>query len=123
MAVDNYKKWAYGAYYPGMVHLGSIWRIQGYTVLEASHRREALEVALNYSPASIDLLLTDMVMPHMGGRELVSHFTDVYHQTRVMYISGYAEDDESVGGSQDRLSLQKPFTPAELLLKVREALS
>jgi CheY-like chemotaxis protein len=85
--------------------------------------REALEVALNYSPASIDLLLTDMVMPHMGGRELVSHFTDVYHQTRVMYISGYAEDDESVGGSQDRLSLQKPFTPAELLLKVREALS
>jgi hypothetical protein len=39
MAVDNYKKWEYGAYYPGMVHLGSIWRIQAktqYSLLESS---------------------------------------------------------------------------------------
>jgi CheY-like chemotaxis protein len=94
-------------------------------VLEGSDGREALEIALNHSPEQIDLLLTDMVMPEMDGRELVAHFRDIFPQSRVMYISGYPGDDESFEDSQDQATyaLHKPFTPAELLLKVREALS
>ncbi|MDP6451992.1 MAG: PAS domain S-box protein [SAR202 cluster bacterium] len=103
----------------------TILRSQGYTVLEGSDGREALEIALNHSPEQIDLLLTDMVMPEMDGRELVAHFRDIFPQSRVMYISGYPGDDESFEDSQDQATyaLHKPFTPAELLLKVREALS
>jgi two-component system cell cycle sensor histidine kinase/response regulator CckA len=92
----------------------------GYQVLEASGADEALEVARAHSSA-IDLLLTDVVMPGRGGVELVARVRAARPQVRVLYISGYTD----MGIVRDGLLadnapfLQKPFTPEDLLRKVR----
>ena len=72
----------------------------------------------------IDLLLTDLVMPLMGGKELAEQFKLEHPETKVLYFSGYA-DDTSLGqvGPGERIPfLQKPFTPASLAQMVRHAL-
>src|SRR5205814_802533 len=64
----------------------------GYTVLEARHGRDALLLAERYEQP-IHLLVTDVVMPEMGGRELVEALAAVYPDLRVLYISGYTNDE------------------------------
>lgn len=95
----------------------------GYTVLEAGHGMEALQVSEQHE-GSIDLLVTDIVMPQMGGRELVQHLTPLRPEMKVLYISGYTDNafaqNNSVGS--DVAFLQKPFTPDVLIRKVREVL-
>ncbi|MDB4874577.1 MAG: hybrid sensor histidine kinase/response regulator [Gemmatimonadetes bacterium] len=96
---------------------------QGYTVLEASNGREGIGVAESYA-GQIDLLVTDMVMPELGGAELFRALHPVRPAMRVLYMSGYTEDDIIRRGMFDpgTASLRKPFTPVELAREVRRVL-
>ncbi len=95
----------------------------GYQVLEASHGEDALEVTRRH-PGPIDLLLTDVVMPLMSGRELASRLVALRPATPVLFMSGYDEEavaDRGLADSSFQL-LHKPFTPDGLARKVRETL-
>jgi two-component system, cell cycle sensor histidine kinase and response regulator CckA len=90
----------------------------GYKVLTANTGQKALEIA-SKPDVQIDLLLTDLVMPSMSGRELVERFQQVSPSTRIICTSGYAMP----ASRQDADAfLQKPFTSQELLLKVKQSL-
>ncbi len=95
----------------------------GYRVLEASNGAEALRIGqAHHGP--IHLLLTDVVMPQMGGRELADRLTALRRETRVLYVSGYTDDAILHQGiSQTGVAfLEKPFTAGGLAQKVREVL-
>ncbi|HVO82135.1 MAG TPA: ATP-binding protein [Terriglobales bacterium] len=98
-------------------------RRQGYTVLEASEGASAIQVANTY-PGPIHLLLTDVIMPGMNGRELAQRITSERSETRVLYMSGYTENAIGHNGTLDEgiTLLQKPFTLPALKAKVREVL-
>ena len=95
----------------------------GYSVLTAENGKQALTVAANYSE-NIDLVITDVVMPQMGGRELVERLTPLRPNLRAVYMSGYTDDAIVRHGlMDDRLEfIQKPFTADALARKVRTAL-
>ncbi len=95
----------------------------GYTVLAAGRGDQALHVASRHT-GPIQLLVTDVVMPGMSGRELAKRLSSLRPATKVLYLSGYT-DDAIVrhGVLEPGVSfLQKPFTPAALARKVREVL-
>jgi signal transduction histidine kinase/ActR/RegA family two-component response regulator len=96
----------------------------GYTVLTASHGTEALEV-LRTSAAPIDLLLTDIIMPGMNGRELADRVRQLQPDIRVLYMSGYSDDAILRHGVEAATMqfLAKPFSMKALSAKVREALA
>ena len=95
----------------------------GYTVLTARHGRDALLLAGGRS-AGIDLLVTDVVMPEMSGRELVETLRDRQPGLRVLYISGYTDDEVVQRGitSREVSFLRKPFASEELVRRVRGVL-
>jgi CheY-like chemotaxis protein len=97
----------------------SILEKNGYTVLEAHHGSEALRVALQH-PGPIDLLLTDMVMPLMGGKLLAEKMIGLRPGIKVLYMSGYSENIISLQGMGEGSPnyIRKPFTPLGLLRKV-----
>jgi CheY-like chemotaxis protein len=97
---------------------------QGYTVITAANGAEAITAANSYQGV-IDLLLTDVVMPQMLGKEAAEKIRETRPDIRVLYMSGYAQP---VLASQGRLDpdvtlLDKPFTERELLDKVSALLS
>jgi PAS domain S-box-containing protein len=96
---------------------------QGYSVLAASHPDEALQYSAQYD-GPIHLLVTDVVMPEMGGRELASRLTASRPETKVLYVSGYTDDAIMRHGilDEDLAFLQKPFTLTTLSSKVRDVL-
>jgi two-component system cell cycle sensor histidine kinase/response regulator CckA len=95
----------------------------GYRVLEAGGADEALQVVGN-QPDPIDLLVTDVVMPGRNGIELADRLRTTHSELPVLYISGYTDMAIVRDGllSQDVAFLQKPFTPDDLLRKVRQVL-
>ncbi len=95
----------------------------GYTVLEAAHGKEALEV-VRACAQPIDLLLTDVIMPEMGGRILAEQFTTLYPEAKVLFISGYLDDAVVHQGvlEAEVNFIQKPFAMAHLLRKIRAVL-
>jgi PAS domain S-box-containing protein len=99
-------------------------RAKGYTVIEAANGQEALRVADQRQANSIKLLLTDVIMPEMGGKELAQHFRAVHPNTKVLFCSGYTQEAIDRGGELEpgTAFLQKPFTPVLLASKVREVL-
>jgi CheY-like chemotaxis protein len=96
---------------------------QGYTVLEAGDGAEALQVAQRHT-GPLHLVLTDVVMPGMGGRELAERLAPLRPELKLVYMSGYTGDAVVHRGLlKDGLPfLAKPFTPEDLALKVRSAL-
>jgi signal transduction histidine kinase len=90
----------------------------GYRVLTAEGGQKALAV-LSSDNTKVDLVVTDMVMPGMGGRELVERIRQIAPGTRILCTSGYAQPADKQTGA---MYLQKPFTSAELLAKVKRAL-
>jgi signal transduction histidine kinase/ActR/RegA family two-component response regulator len=98
-------------------------RSAGYRVLEATNGRDGVQVARRERDA-IDLIVTDVVMPEMGGKEMVELARTFMPHVAVLFVSGYtagtfpqSNDDPSAS-----MFLQKPFTPQELLAMVREVL-
>jgi CheY-like chemotaxis protein len=98
-------------------------RLKGYRVLEASDGREALLAAQQHR-TTIDLVITDVVMPRMTGRELAERLTSLNPQIRVLFMSGYPGSLVDQHGLLERGFdlLEKPFTPGTLITRVRQAL-
>jgi len=96
----------------------------GYTVLDAADGQLALEVAARHH-GPIDLVITDIVMPALGGREMAERLRKVRPEIRILYTSGYTDDAIVRSGVLDAqfVFMQKPFTPETLAAKVREALA
>ncbi len=96
---------------------------QGYRVIEAADGAVAMQIAVAHD-GIIHLLLTDVIMPGMNGRELAQRVSEIRPNTKVLYMSGYTENVIGHNGTLDagvRL-LQKPFTLHDLKNKVREVL-
>jgi PAS domain S-box-containing protein len=101
----------------------TVLRSEGYTILEAAHGQEALAIARQHQ-GSIDLLITDVVMPRMSGRELAAQLSLERKQIKVLFMSGYTDDAVVRHGLlMARVEfLAKPFSPSKLAAKVREVL-
>ena len=93
-------------------------------MLEAANGEEALRVVQKHDGKGIQLLLTDVVMPQMGGIELSTRLGESHPDIKILLTSGYTDEAIALTGSEKgKLPfLQKPFLPAELLRKVREVL-
>jgi CheY-like chemotaxis protein len=100
-----------------------VLQAQGYTVLEAINGVDALRIAADYGGV-IDLLLSDVVMPELGGRVLAERLVAQRPETEVLFMSGYTDDDILRRGLLERGQrlLQKPFTATVLTHEVRTVL-
>jgi DNA-binding NtrC family response regulator len=96
----------------------------GYAVLTAPGAEAALLLMANHT-ATVDLLVTDVVMPETGGRKLAETLQSLYPGLKVLFISGYTDDAVVRHGvlQADVAFLQKPFTPNSLAKKVRDVLN
>ena len=98
--------------------------LKGYSVLIAKDGQEALRISRDY-PDPIHLLLTDVAMPVMGGRELAEQLIPLHPEMRVLFMSGHTEDGVVMRGVKESVLnfIQKPFRAEKLLSKVRELLA
>ncbi len=101
--------------------VGEVLSRSGYSVFAAANGDEALRLLERHSD-EIDLLLTDVVMPGMSGPALAKIATDERPSLRVLFTSGYTNEPEEVVGAPDSAFLGKPFSPQDLVAKVREVL-
>jgi two-component system cell cycle sensor histidine kinase/response regulator CckA len=95
----------------------------GYRVVVATNGKEGLRVCREFDE-HIDLIITDVVMPEMNGREMVEHVTLLRPTTKVLFMSGYTDDAIVRHGilEENMSYMQKPFLPDALVLKAREVL-
>jgi CheY-like chemotaxis protein len=100
-----------------------VLRMEGYVVIEATDGEEAIRLFLENQDA-IDLVMLDAVMPRKNGLEVCKEIKEVCAGTRVLLMSGYAEDVILKKGFEDKAAefVSKPLSPEELLKKVREML-
>ena len=98
-------------------------RYRGYIVLPARHSAEALNLAERYDK-TIDLLLTDIVMPGLNGPQLAGRLRQARGHLKVLYTSGYTDDTAALREVQAAGAdfMQKPYTPESLARKVRAVL-
>jgi len=103
--------------------LGRELRARGYVVLEADDGLGAMQLVAATAGA-IHLLITDVVMPRLGGRELAQELAEARPDMKVLFMSGYTDDEMVRSGvlRAEAAFIQKPFTPEELGRKVREVL-
>ncbi|HEY0251782.1 MAG TPA: response regulator, partial [Kofleriaceae bacterium] len=99
----------------------SVLRDAGYDVIAANDGAHALDVAAHVK-GEIDLLLTDVIMPKLSGRQLATRFLELRPRTRVLYMSGYTDDKLGVL-DPDLDLIEKPLTPEALVSRVRAALT
>ena len=110
---------------PSVRHLArGILRAQGYEVITASNGQDALHVAREHKGAPIRLVVTDVVMPLMGGRVMAEWLKTTFPDLKILFTSGYTDDAISHHGVHEQgvEFLPKPYTPAILARKVREML-
>ena len=102
----------------------TLLRRLGYTVFAAGNGVEALSLRHERGTGHMDLLFTDVVMPHMSGKELADQVRVLYPLTKILFTSAYTENAIVHQGVLDKgmALLQKPFTPSALAKKVREVL-
>lgn len=94
----------------------------GYRVMEACDGRDALRICETHS-GTIQLVLTDLVMPHMKGTELAEHLRRVCPRVRILLMSGYTEGPTVQEQGRDAMPfLPKPFTSVSLSEKIRQVL-
>ncbi len=95
----------------------------GYSVISASNGAHALEKSRRHS-GKIDLMVSDMVMPGMNGRELAERMKAVRPELKIMFMSGYVADEllQSESGVREYSFLQKPFSPETLLSKIQQTM-
>jgi signal transduction histidine kinase/CheY-like chemotaxis protein len=103
---------------------GTLLKRLGYTVWAAANGIEALSLKQQRNVGHIDLLFTDVVMPHMSGKELADRVQSLYPHTRILFTSAYTESAIVHQGVLNKgvALLQKPFTPSALARKLREIL-
>ena len=95
----------------------------GHKVFVAANGREALDIVERENEA-IDLVLTDVIMPQMGGKELAAHLASRAPATKILYMSGYTDDALMNGGMETGTAfLEKPFTPDTLIRSVNDLLA
>jgi len=95
----------------------SVLRREGYDVIDASDPLEAIELFLNHRD-EVDLVISDIVMPHMSGMELAEVLRNHRPDLSVLFVSGYAPEDVLGRNLDSRSLLKKPFRPVELLRRV-----
>jgi two-component system cell cycle sensor histidine kinase/response regulator CckA len=102
----------------------TLLRRLGYTVLSAADGIEALTLKQQRGIGHVDLLFTDVVMPHMSGKELADRVRALYPHTKILFTSAYTENEIVHQGVLDKgvALLQKPFTPSALARKLWEML-
>jgi DNA-binding NtrC family response regulator len=102
---------------------GQFLRLNGYTVVDAKDGKDALRVAKNHA-GTIDLMITDVVMPHLGGAKLAAQLASTHPGMKVLFVSGYAETTVLRHGPIDVTNsfLQKPFGLKSLAVKIRQVL-
>ena len=95
----------------------------GYAIIDAKDGEQAILVAESFKE-DIDLLLTDVVMPRMNGKELAKRVRSLHPELSVLFMSGYTDDIISRHGvlEENVHFLGKPFSPMTLAVKIREAL-
>lgn len=103
--------------------LRDILESKGYKVLVSSNGNKALEICSKYE-GTIQLLITDVVLPSIGGKEVAERILSLYGDIKILYISGYTENAITYNGILDSNThfLQKPFSSKTLLTKVKEIL-
>jgi len=110
---------------PSLLEMSAtLLRRLGYTVLTATNGVEALNLKNQRNIGRIDLLFTDIVMPHMSGKELSDRIWAIYPHTKILFTSAYTENAIVHQGilNEGVTLLQKPYTPSTLANKVREVL-
>jgi CheY-like chemotaxis protein len=101
-----------------------VLRELGYNVIEAANGEEALQLAAVSDQQPIHLMVTDVVMPRMGGPHLAAALTSRHPETKVLFISGYPDETITERGTvpSNLAFLAKPFTPSSLARRIREVL-
>jgi CheY-like chemotaxis protein len=98
--------------------MNELLRAEGYTVLESADGPSAIETSRTYN-GTIHLLLTDMIMPRMNGRDLAVQLRQHRPGLKVLFMTGYADPETLEGGRV----LEKPFMPEVLLREIHDVLS
>jgi CheY-like chemotaxis protein len=110
---------------PAVRHLArDVLEDQGYEVLRAANGQHALHVAREHKGSPIRLVVTDVIMPLMGGKVMAEWLKATYPGVKILFTSGYTDDAIAHHGVLDAgmAFLPKPYTPATLTRKVREML-
>jgi CheY-like chemotaxis protein len=95
----------------------------GYNVIEAENGEMALSICQRLD-FSIDLVITDLIMPKMGGQELAVHLLEIWCNLKIIFMSGYTSEDvpEDIQTDENAQFMQKPFRPVDLAWQVRRVL-
>src|SRR6185369_7757614 len=110
---------------PSVRHLArGVLETQGYEVLSASNGQDALHVARDHKGAPIRLVVTDVIMPLMGGKVMAEWLKTTFPDLKILFTSGYTDDAIAHHGVLEAgvEFLAKPYTPSTLTRKVREML-
>jgi two-component system cell cycle sensor histidine kinase/response regulator CckA len=110
---------------PSVRHLAaSVLEAQGYTVLRANNGQDALRLVRDHKGLPIRLVVTDVIMPRMGGRVMVDWLKTTYPDLKVLFTSGYTDDAiAQQGGLEPGVAfLAKPYSPETLARNVRAIL-
>ena len=101
-----------------------VLRGAGYTVLEASDGEEALRLSAAVAGRAIDVVVTDVVMPGLGGEDLAVRLRESHPGLKVLFVSGYTESGGALRSplGEGMAFLEKPFTPRVLVHRIRELL-